>query len=34
VLDVIVDGQVVFSRKVEGRSPTAGEIVARVRSAR
>jgi hypothetical protein len=34
VLDVIVDGEVVFSRKAEGRSPTAGEIVARLGSAR
>jgi predicted Rdx family selenoprotein len=32
-LDVIVDGKVVFSRKREGRSPAAGEIVARVRNA-
>jgi len=32
VLDVIVDGTVVFSRKAEGRIP-AGEIVARVRKA-
>jgi hypothetical protein len=34
VLDVIVDGQVVFSKKAEGRIPSAGEIVARVRGAR
>jgi predicted Rdx family selenoprotein len=33
VLDVIVDGTVVFSRKAEGRSPSAAEIMARVRSA-
>jgi hypothetical protein len=32
VLDVIVDGTVVFSTKAEGRIP-AGEIVARVRKA-
>jgi predicted Rdx family selenoprotein len=33
VLDVIVDGTVVFSRKAEKRIPPAGEIVARVRKA-
>jgi predicted Rdx family selenoprotein len=32
VLDVIVDGTVVFSRKAEKRIPPAAEIVARVRS--
>jgi predicted Rdx family selenoprotein len=34
VLDVIVDGRVVFSRKAEGRIPPAAELVARVRAAR
>ena len=34
VLDVIVDGRVVFSKKAEGRMPSAGEIVDRVRAAR
>jgi predicted Rdx family selenoprotein len=34
VLDVIVDGKVVFSRKAEGRIPPAGEIADRVRAAR
>jgi hypothetical protein len=34
VLDVIVDGKVVFSRKTEGRTPPAGELVARVRGVR
>jgi len=33
MLDVIVDGKVVFSKKAEGRIPPAGEIVARVRKA-
>jgi predicted Rdx family selenoprotein len=33
VLDVIVDGKVVFSKRVEGRTPRAGEILARVRKA-
>jgi hypothetical protein len=33
VLDVIVDGKVVFSKKAEGRSPSAAEIMARVKSA-
>jgi predicted Rdx family selenoprotein len=32
VLDVIVDGTVVFSRKAEGRLPSVDELVARVRS--
>jgi predicted Rdx family selenoprotein len=32
VLDVIVDGKVVYSRKTEGRLPSADELVARVRS--
>jgi predicted Rdx family selenoprotein len=32
VLDVIVDGRVVFSKKAEGRLPSADELVARVRS--
>jgi predicted Rdx family selenoprotein len=31
VLDVIVDGKVVFSRKAEGLTPPVGELVARVR---
>jgi hypothetical protein len=31
VLDVIVDGKVVFSRKAEGRTPPADEIAARAR---
>jgi hypothetical protein len=31
VLDVIVDGRVVFSKKAEGRTPPVGEIVARMR---
>ena len=34
VLDVLVDGRVVFSKKAEGRIPPAGEIVDRVRAAR
>jgi predicted Rdx family selenoprotein len=34
VLDVIVDGRVVFSRKAEGRMPAMAEIVDRVRAAR
>jgi predicted Rdx family selenoprotein len=34
VLDVIVDGRVVFSRRSEGRIPPPGEIVDRVRAAR
>jgi hypothetical protein len=33
VLDVIVDGKVVFSKRAEGRIPRAGEILARVRKA-
>ncbi|HXD97672.1 MAG TPA: Rdx family protein [Candidatus Acidoferrum sp.] len=33
VLDVIVDGKVVFSKKAEGRTPSAGELAARVRKA-
>jgi hypothetical protein len=31
VLDVIVDGRVVFSKKAEGALPPTSEIVARVR---
>ena len=31
VLDVIVDGTVVFSRKAEGPTPSVGELIARVR---
>jgi hypothetical protein len=31
VLDVIVDGKVVFSRKAEGPTPPVGEVLARVR---
>jgi predicted Rdx family selenoprotein len=34
VLDVIVDGTVVFSRKTEGQTPPTSELVARVRAAR
>jgi predicted Rdx family selenoprotein len=34
VLDVLVDGRVVFSKKAEGRIPPTGEIVDRVRKAR
>ena len=34
VLDVVVDGRVVFSKKAEGRIPAAAEIVDRVRAAR
>jgi predicted Rdx family selenoprotein len=34
VLDVIVDGRVVFSRKAEGRIPATAEIVDRVRATR
>jgi predicted Rdx family selenoprotein len=34
VLDVIVNGKVVFSRKAEGPTPPVGELVSRVRSAR
>jgi predicted Rdx family selenoprotein len=34
VLDVIVDGKVVFSKKTEGRIPPTGELVARVRGVR
>jgi predicted Rdx family selenoprotein len=34
VLDVLVDGRVVFSKKAEGRIPPTAEIVARVRAAR
>jgi predicted Rdx family selenoprotein len=34
VLDVLVDGRVVFSKKAEGRLPAAAEIVDRVRAAR
>jgi predicted Rdx family selenoprotein len=34
VLDVIVDGTVVYSKKAEGRLPSADELVARVRSVR
>jgi len=33
VLDVIVDGRVVFSKEAEGRMPSANELVARVRGA-
>jgi hypothetical protein len=33
VLDVIVDGRVVFSKRTEGRIPSAAELMARVRSA-
>lgn len=33
VLDVIVDGKVVFSRKREGRTPATAELVTRVRQA-
>jgi predicted Rdx family selenoprotein len=33
VLDVIVDGRVVFSKKAEGRLPATDELVARVRRA-
>ena len=33
VLDVIVDGKVVFSRKAEGATPPVSELVARVRRA-
>jgi hypothetical protein len=32
VLDVLVDGRVVFSKKAEGRLLPAGEIVARVKA--
>jgi predicted Rdx family selenoprotein len=32
VLDVIVDGRVVFSKKAEGRLPSVDELVARARS--
>jgi hypothetical protein len=34
VLDVIVDGRVVFSKKSERRIPPTGELLARVRGAR
>ena len=34
VLDVVVDGRVVFSRKAEGRIPAAAEIIDRVRTDR
>ena len=34
VLDVLVDGRVVFSKKAEGRIPATAEIVDRVRAAR
>jgi predicted Rdx family selenoprotein len=34
VLDVLVDGRVVFSKKAEGRLPATAEIVDRVRAAR
>jgi predicted Rdx family selenoprotein len=34
VLDVLVDGRVVFSKKTEGQIPPVGEIVDRVRKAR
>jgi predicted Rdx family selenoprotein len=33
VLDIIVDGKVVFSKKAEGQIPSSSEIVARVRGA-
>jgi predicted Rdx family selenoprotein len=33
VLDVIVDGKVVFSKKTEGRTPPVSELVARVKRA-
>jgi hypothetical protein len=33
VLDVIVDGRVIFSRKAEGRTPPVGELLARTRKA-
>ena len=33
VLDVIVNGKVVFSKKAEGRTPPVNELVARVRRA-
>jgi hypothetical protein len=33
VLDVLVDGKVVFSRKTEGATPPVSELVARVRRA-
>jgi predicted Rdx family selenoprotein len=31
-LDVIVDGDIVFSRQHEGRFPTADELVERIQS--
>jgi predicted Rdx family selenoprotein len=31
VLDVIVDGKVVFSKKAEGPTPPVSELLARVR---
>jgi hypothetical protein len=31
VLDVIVDGKVVFSKKTEGATPPVGDLLARVR---
>ena len=34
VLDVVVDGRVVFSKKREGRIPPPGEIVGRVKGGR
>ena len=34
VLDVVVDGKVVYSKKAEGRALTAAEVVARVKAAR
>jgi predicted Rdx family selenoprotein len=33
VLDVIVNGRVVFSKKTEGPTPPLGELIARVRRA-
>ena len=33
VLDVVVDGTTVFSKKAEGRVPPPGEIVSRVQGA-
>ena len=33
VLDVVVDGTTVFSKKAEGRVPPAAEIVSRVQGA-
>jgi hypothetical protein len=34
VLDVVVDGKVVYSKQAEGRLPPPGEIVSRVRGGR